>query len=218
MKLFIWDLHGTIEQGNERAAIDMSNQILKHFNYHERFSDEDVFRLYGLKWFQYFEYLLPNEPSERHFELQEACFSLSNSPAGAKIVAGYMQPAPHAIETLNAIHQSEHSQVLLSNTKDESVPFYVSALGLGDYFSNANAIAVNQHAKNATVTKQMAVEAYVNGRLYDRLVVIGDSGGDMALASAVGATGYLYAHPGVKFRAENGDHHIRDLREVLQEL
>jgi len=62
MKLFIWDLHGTLEQGNERAAIDMSNQILERFGYRERFSDEDVFKLYGLKWFQYFEYLLPHEP------------------------------------------------------------------------------------------------------------------------------------------------------------
>ncbi len=218
MKLFIWDLHGTLEQGNERAAVDMSNQILERFGYHERFSDTDVFKLYGLKWFQYFEYLLPNEPSDRHFELQEACFALSNSPAGAKIVADYMVPAPHAVETLDAIHRSRHHQVLLSNTKDESVPFYVDALGLGDYFGANNAIAVNQHAKNATRTKQMAVESYVADKAYDRLIVIGDSGGDMALAEAVGAIGYLYAHPNITFRSEHGDHHIHDLREVLQEL
>jgi len=129
-----------------------------------------------------------------------------------------MTPAPHALETLAAIHNSEHDQVLLSNTKDESVPFYVSALGIGDYFSTENAIAVNQHAKNATRTKQMAIEAYIGNQPYDRLIVIGDSGGDMALAEAIGATGYLYAHPGVRFRAESGDHHIHDLRQILQEL
>jgi phosphoglycolate phosphatase-like HAD superfamily hydrolase len=218
MKLFIWDLHGTLEQGNERAAIDMSNQILEKFGYRERFSESDIFRLYGLKWFKYFEYLLPHEPSDRHFELQAACFELSNSPAGAPIVAKYMTPAPHAIETLGAIAESEHNQVLLSNTMDESVPFYVEALGIGEYFNKSNAIAVNQHTRDAKQTKQMAVEGYIRGKDFDKLIVIGDSGGDMELAEAIGATGYLYAHPSVNFRSNRSDHRIRDLREVLCEL
>jgi len=29
MKLFSWDFHGTLEKGNERAAIALSNEALK---------------------------------------------------------------------------------------------------------------------------------------------------------------------------------------------
>ena len=92
MKLFVWDLHGTLEQGNERAVIEMSNKILEAFGYSQRFNEDHIFELYGLKWHQYFEHLLPCEPADRHFELQAACFEFSNSPDGATMVLQYMQP------------------------------------------------------------------------------------------------------------------------------
>lgn len=201
MKLFVWDLHGTLEQGNEYAAIEMSNQILDRFGYSERFTEGHVHELYGLKWHQYFEHLLPAESPDRHFELQGACFTLSNSPAGAQIIARHMTPAPHAVDTLSAIKKSGHRQVLMSNTVEASVPLYLRALKFNDYFRPENAIAIDQHAKDAKQTKLSVLQSYLKDESFDHLIVIGDSAGDMALAQGVGATGYLYAHPGVAFRA-----------------
>ena len=41
MKLFVWGLHGTLEQGNEDAAIEVSNLALEQHGYKQRFKPED---------------------------------------------------------------------------------------------------------------------------------------------------------------------------------
>ena len=66
MKLFVWDFHGTLEKGNELAVLEISNLILKKHDYKERFLESQCRELYGEKWFEYFEYLLPNEPKTIH--------------------------------------------------------------------------------------------------------------------------------------------------------
>ena len=48
MKLFVWDLHGVLEKGNEIALLEISNIILKKFGYLEKFSIEDCIKLNGL--------------------------------------------------------------------------------------------------------------------------------------------------------------------------
>ena len=103
MKLFVWDLHGTLEQGNERAVVEMSNKIASEFGYEEQFTEEDGRRLYGLRWYEYYEYLLPNEPHERHVELQKACFDFSNTRAGSNMIAKYIMPSKNAYKILSKI-------------------------------------------------------------------------------------------------------------------
>ncbi|HEV2402705.1 MAG TPA: HAD family hydrolase [Candidatus Saccharimonadales bacterium] len=217
MKLFVWDLHGTLEQGNENAAIEMSNLILEKYGYAQRFSDNHSSQLYGLKWYQYFEFLLPEESAEKHVELQAACFAFSNSPEGVTIIARHIQPSRNAIETLQAIAQ-DHEQVLISNTTPESLPVYINALGLHDYFNEQNAIAVNQHAREAKRTKYDALTDFVQGKDYDEIIVIGDSATDMELARQTGGKAYLYAHAGQPFRSKLGDYKIDDLKELLREV
>jgi phosphoglycolate phosphatase-like HAD superfamily hydrolase len=217
MKLFIWDLHGTLEQGNENASIEISNRVLESFGYAQRFADDDSARLYGLKWYQYYEVLLPDESADTHIALQAASFALSNSPEGIEIVTRHMKPSQNAVKTLQAITQ-DHEQVLISNTVPESLPVYINALKLHDYFDVHNAIAVNQHARDAKRTKYDALSDFAKGKEYDGFIVIGDSATDMELARQASATGYLYAHAGYPFRSDLGDYKIHDLADVLREV
>jgi len=217
MKLFVWDLHGTLEQGNEHAVMEMSNQVLASFGYNQQFNSRHAAQLYGLKWYQYFEFLLPAEPAEKHIALQAACFALSNSSEGTAIIAKHMQPSRNAVMVLDAIRQ-KHEQVLISNTVPESLPKFIDALGMRRFFAPANALAVNQHAREAKRTKHDALTGYTKHRQYDEIIVVGDSESDMRLAQAAGAKAYLYAHAGSTFRSNLGDHKINDLKEVLQEL
>jgi phosphoglycolate phosphatase-like HAD superfamily hydrolase len=216
MKLFIWDLHGTLEQGNEDAAIEVSNLALEQSGYKKRFRQEDSRTLYGLKWYEYFEWLLPDEPHETHVALQAVSFELSD--AHPEIIARYMRPADHAAEVLQAIHESQHCQILISNTKPTSVPAYLAALEMQHFFGVDNAFSVNAHAREAKRTKEDVLSDYLTGKQLDKIVVIGDSGTDLRLAQAHDATLYLYAHPGYDFRAEGGAYRIRDLRKVLREI
>lgn len=73
MKLFIWDFHGVLEKDNEKAVIVISNKILEKNGFTERFSDCDINKLYGLKWYQYFKYLLPNLSTDECLKLQSDC-------------------------------------------------------------------------------------------------------------------------------------------------
>jgi len=217
MKLFIWDLHGTLEQGNEIAAVEVSNKILESFGYSQRFDELTGKKLYGLKWYEYYEYLLPDETHERHIELQEASFALSNSPEGATIIAKHIKPSLHALLILGAI-KLKHDQIVVSNTVPESLPFYLNVLGITNYFGKNNALAVNQHSKEATRTKADVIKDYLIGKIYDEIIVIGDSEGDMLLADQISAKAYLYAHGGTPFRSKKGHYKINDLSELLIEL
>ena len=76
MKLFIWDFHGTLEKGNERGVIALSNEALKRRGYTERFSEDHIQKLYGRKWHEYFAFLLPHEIPATHLSLQQDCIAL----------------------------------------------------------------------------------------------------------------------------------------------
>lgn len=62
MKLFVWDFHGVLEQGNEDAVLVISNQILHNFGYTEQFTPAQNRQLYGRKWYEYYT-AGPSRPS-----------------------------------------------------------------------------------------------------------------------------------------------------------
>lgn len=217
MKLFVWDLHGTLEQGNENAVVELSNIVLKRAGYSEQFSDELGRHLYGLKWFEYFENLLPSEPHERHLELQAAAFDLSNSKQGVATIASYIKPSLNSLDVLKAIHCA-HKQIVISNTVPESLPMFLRVLGMSEFFDEESALAVNQHSRDVKKTKIDVLNEYLNGKAFDEIVVIGDSEGDMLLADSVKAKAYLYAHDGFEFRSDKGHYKINDLKQVLVEI
>ena len=88
-KLFVWDFHGTLEKGNELAALEISNLVMAEHGYYERFTTGDAYTLYGKKWYEYFEYLLPDEAHEVHVKLQHDCFEW---PEAEAIVAKFLKP------------------------------------------------------------------------------------------------------------------------------
>jgi len=217
MKLVVWDLHGTLEQGNERSVIDISNLVLAEFNYAQRFSYDDNPVLYGIKWYEYFSWLLPGDSHSRHLELQEACFKLSETRPDLQ--CRWMQPTPHAISVLTAV-KAGHDQILISNTRPSSLAMFIKTLGYGKFFSPSNAFAVDAHTTEARLTKADVLAKYLadTNRSYDELLIVGDSPSDMKLRDVSGGITYLYAHPGLGFRPCDADFKIGDLREILQRI
>jgi phosphoglycolate phosphatase-like HAD superfamily hydrolase len=217
MKLFVWDLHGTLEQGNEGAVVELTNRVLEQYGYKERLDAAQGKKLYGLRWYEYFEHLLPPEPHERHLELQAAAFNLSNSVEGVKIIASYIKPSVNAMRVLRAI-QGKHNQIVISNTVPESLPMFLKALGMLEFFADGQALAVNQHVREAKRTKIDVLKEYLASKNYEEIIVVGDSESDMYLADAFNAKAYLYAHNGTPFRSTQGHYKINDLAELLAEV
>lgn len=217
-KLFVWDLHGVLERGTERAAKIISNMVLEKEGYPEefRFTYEQSVKLFGLRWHQYFEHLLPHEPPNRHFELQNLCYATQE--ADPSLLSNNIFPNDHAYKTLEAI-ANRHDQILLSNTRYDKLSMFLELVGLKGFFYNGNALGIDDAQ---TETKTSLLEKAVQGKEYTHIIIIGDSASDMALKDAhvpegTKVTTYLYTHPGFPVRAK-GDYHITDLRKVLREI
>ena len=215
MTLFLWDLHGVLEKGTENAVLAVSNHVLERAGYVERFCYDDMRKLYGKKWWQYFEKLLPGMPEAVYRDLQAACFGLSDDQFGT-IVAPFIGPNDNAYEVLSQI-QCTHEQILISNSEDSSLRKFTRALGIDIYFPEGYAIATNSHTRPGRSKNDLLAE-FLRGRNFDGIVIVGDSPDDMQLKSVAGGITYLYAHPGWPFRECEADHRINDLRNVLNEL
>lgn len=215
MKLFVWDFHGVLEKDNEKAVVEISNEVLKAEGYQERFTDEDNERYYGLKWYQYFERLLPNLPREEHLRLQAACFKFAEQ--NLHILAKHIKPNDHALEVLERIARAGHQQIVISNTRQNDLIWFLNAIGAREFFETGHVIGVNAHQTHES--KPDALQAHLKGMSFDRIVVIGDSEDDLKLGKAAGATTYFYKHPGRRHEdTKFADRIAKDLRDVLREL
>lgn len=215
MKLFVWDFHGTLEKGNENSVLEISNKVLADFGYKVRFSKEDNLALYGVKWSKYFEYLLPNENENVHFELQKACMDFENEHP--EIIAKNIKPNDHAIFVLDAISK-KHEQILVSNMADFALERFISAIGVNRFFLSDKAFAANSHQKIKTITKKDLLTKFLRGKSFESIVIIGDTRADMEMAQVAGGITYLYAHPGRQQVDFPTDYKISDLRKVLREV
>lgn len=213
-KLFIWDFHGCLEKGNEKAVLEISNRALKHFGHKERFTEKEMDKLYGLKWWEYFEYILSNESHEKHLELQKACFNFQNA---SDIVAKYISPNNHAHFVLEEIKKAGHYQILISNTNPESLGLFIKSVKMEEYFSEENSFAVDLHTKTDK-TKNDVLEDFIKEKGFDEIIIIGDSQADMELKDVIGGKTYLYSHKEREFRECESDDKINDLREILKEV
>lgn len=215
MKLFVWDFHGVLEKDNDLAVLDISNQVLAEAGYTERFSDEDNRKFYGLKWFQYFERLLPDLTNEQHMALQAACFKFAEK--NLDILAKHIKPSDYSLDVLRTIHKAGHDQIILSNTRPHDLVWFVNTVGISKFFPEEKVIGVNAHQKHGV--KKDALKYYLSNKRFEEIVIIGDSESDMELQDLAGGTTYFYNHPHISHSGMvKADHVINDLRKVLQEL
>lgn len=114
MKLFVWDFHGVLEKGNDDAVLEITNFALEYHGYSRRMTQDEGILLSGLRWYEYFSFLLPQLLKEECHKLQSTCFEISqNKP---EIIAKHIQLNDYADFVLESIHSSEHQQILISNT------------------------------------------------------------------------------------------------------
>ena len=166
MKLFVWDFHGVLEQDNEKAVIQISNSILKKNGFSERFSEDDVDRLYGLKWYQFFEYLLPKLSLDECKKLQADC--LQNQKENWEIIRSIIKPTGHALDVLSQIKKAGHQQIVISNTRPSDIVLFLDAVGIREYFDNDQIFGVNAHQTHNS--KAEALIGYMKNNNFDQVV------------------------------------------------
>lgn len=217
MKLFVWDFHGVLEKGNDHAVVEITNMALEQHGYDRRMTVEESEYLAGLRWNEYFAYLLPEASPEECKKLQAVSVELShNCP---EIIAKHIKLNDHADYVLDSISSRKFTQILISNTQPKSLDLFVQFVGIEKYFPPSHRFAVDNHAH-----KHSSKLDYLEGFLQDKhfpagIVSIGDSPHDMAMIhNHPKGIGYLYAHPGRTHRKVESHYKISDLRHVLQEI
>ncbi len=214
-RLFIWDYHGVLEQGNETALMAISNRALQECGYSQRLADADMKLLYGKSWLTFFSDTLPTETPETHKRLLDTALRIDK--AHPEIRKQHIKATPFAHGVLVAIRET-HKQVLISNCHDISVFLRLTHMERdfpkGHHYST--------HATTPPRGKQEILDAYLRAlnTTFERAILIGDSPDDVALKAPCcrETVRYLYAHPGVPFRECEAEHKIRDLKQILQEL
>ncbi len=217
MKLFVWDFHGTLEKGNEKAVLEITNKILRDSGYDRQMSVDENSTLYGKKWYEYFQYLLPKESLDRCLDLQRKCVEYENKHQD--IVRNFIKQNDYANVVLSKIKDAGHDQILITNTAKVAFMMFVQIVGISEIFPiGKKSFTTNLHQKHSTLTKRQVLENYLKGKNFNKIIVVGDRGSDVELAGFVGGTSYLYAHPGKDFFECLADYKIRDLRKILAEL
>jgi hypothetical protein len=213
-KLFVWDYHGVLEQGNERAVVEISNMALAEEHRKERITDDQVRVLYGRNWLDYFSSVLPKEPTAVHQALLDRARRISSQRVDIR--AKHIRPTPYSIGVLTAI-RATHDQVLISNC--DHIMTFLPLTKMVDFFPPGKRFATAE--TKPPRTKQQIYDAFLadakkRGQQYDAFVLIGDSASDLCLVPRT--TRYLYAHPGLPFRKCEAEHEIRDLHALLEEI
>ncbi len=216
-KLFVWDFHGTLEHGNDGAVIEITNRVLQEQGYHRRLSTQEAEQLSGKRWYEYFVHLVPELTQEECKKLQDACITISQKHP--EIIAKYIKPTPWAEEVLHAIHQSRHTQIVLSNTQPHSLDIFLASVRLEHFFPSTHRLAADTYAKTHLTKKDWLNEFMQDKHFPGGIVAIGDSPGDVELAAChPKGIGYLYTHPGRHHRQAECHHKIHDLKIILQEV
>jgi hypothetical protein len=125
----------------------------------------------------------------------------------------------HAEHVLELIHNSQHCQILISNSLPVALDLFVAAVGIEKYFPSTHRFGAATHMRSG-MTKQHCLNDFLQGKTeYHALVSIGDSPGDMAfIHNELPIKKYLYSHPERPHRTATCDYKINDLREILREF
>lgn len=219
MKLFVWDFHGVLEKGNEHSVLEITNLALASHGYSRRMTTIESAALSGLRWYEYFTFLLPEIGEKECLQLQSTCLEISYSQP--EIVAKYIQLNDHANDVLKQIQETSHHQILISNSSLKSLDIFVHLVGIQDYFPEAYRFGVDSHTQKATTKKECLAQFLKGKDHFNTIISIGDSPGDMALINQENGRkgiGYLYSYPDKPHRPAKCDYQINDLRVVLREL
>jgi phosphoglycolate phosphatase-like HAD superfamily hydrolase len=205
-KLFVWDYHGTIEKGNDKTVIEITNRVLERNGHNERLTEDKAAEWTGRHWWEYFWQLLPESPPETFSKYEAQCVAEFN--AHPELMLKYIKPNDNVHEVLNSIAQ-KHEQILISQVHREVLGHFIRAVGIERFFPEGRAFASLDEGNS----KYQVLHSYLSGKTFDAVIAIGDSPNDM-----IGTINYLYAHPGRQHRKCEAHHKINNLLDILKEI
>jgi len=213
-KLFVWDFHGVLEKGNELAVRELVNGALKVENFSERFSQEEINKIYGVPVCDYFKHILPKSVDELIHKKLEGHFKSIALNTEPPLINEHIEPSDNAHFLLESIDKSPHTQIVISNVSDEGLNKFLEFVEMERFFLKEHRFGADN--KGSRKPKTEILKEFLRDKNFDEIICIGDSPQDLNLIE--GCTSYLYANPGIPFKECEFDFKIRDLKDILKEL
>ena len=212
-KLFVWDFHGVLEKGNEYAVQEVVNRVLPEFGIERKATVEECLMLYGKKWADYYRFYNPDTSEETIHRMVEKAVEIS---VGEKIALKYIKQTEYAQFVLDEIERRYHTNLLMSNSSEEAIMFFLDAVGLQDYFDIVFAADARRNEYNVD-SKANFLENFLKRHVFDKVIIIDDMEEGIERGLKLGAVTYRYHRNGTQVKSK-AHHIITDLREVLKEL
>lgn len=205
--LFVWDFHGVLEKDNELAVLDVTNRVIEEFGYSTCASLEDILSMYGLKWGEYYRLLISEIDEGTVERMVERSVELGRPSA-----IEHVKPQDHALRVLVRISEAGHRNVVLSNTAQKDLEFFLDLVCITRYVDEFFGVGDMKDRSKADVMKDLTSQDE-----YLKVILISDTENDIEVGLRFNATTYLF-----KSREKLGDTKahfiITDLREVLNEI
>ena len=205
--LFVWDFHGVLEKNNQLAVLELTNRILEEFGHDVRATLADINRMYGLRWGDYYRRLVPGIGDG---EVEEMV--LRSRELGRLAASRHAKPQDHAVAVLKEIREKGHRNMVVSNTAQDDLEFFMDLVGVSCYIDESHGIGWGRETGKAEV-----IGRYASRGDYRKIVVIGDTERDIDAGLSADALTYLFRPRGYDV-GTNAHNTITDLREVLIEL
>jgi len=143
MILFAWDFHGVLEKDNDLAVMEVCNKVLEELNLSMRITLEEVRKLYGARWYDYFDYLLPNFSPDKKRKCAQRGIKI-----GLRIAANYIKPNDWAEYVLKEITKKGHHNIVVSTSTPAVIEWFVECTGLKRWIRDCFGIdpEINYHS------------------------------------------------------------------------
>jgi len=213
MGLFGWDFHGVLERDNEYAVQEVVNRVLPEFKVKREATVEECRALYGKKWADYYRFYAPDADEETIHQMVEKAVKISLEE---KIALKYIKQTEYASFVLYEIEKRGHTNLLMSNSSEKAIVFFLNSVGLSDYFDIV--FAADKHRKEYNKdSKAGFLEDFLRKYIFDKVVIIDDMEEGIERGLRFNAVTFRYHRNGTA--PESKAHYvINDLREVLREL
>ncbi|MBI2598771.1 HAD hydrolase-like protein [Candidatus Curtissbacteria bacterium] len=213
-KLFSWDFHGTLEQGTEVGFAEILKQLAREFEVEREIDLTEVRQLFGTSMQNYLKHFFPEVNKSTHTKMLGRVPNIQTKDQ----ITAYLSPAPYAIEVLEKIKGTGHTNIIVSNSSPKHIGKFIEIIEIGHLIDKI--FAIDRHFSKVTIdpilAKAQAIRKYAADNGFDQVIVIGDRKTDIDAGRMVGAITVQYIKRDFPIDLTDADYKIKNLREVLR--
>lgn len=213
--LLVADFHDTLCTGNRTATLESSNLSLEHFGRKERFTYQDIEKLDGKAWGDYFRFLCPSVGDDEIESLVTQAITYDNI-----VIPKYVRPMEGAIELLETIKKNGDYVTIASMCQEDALrDHYYPIVGIS-HLVDHTIVITDKILKIGRISPEQvkadALKVFLQDKQFQKKVIVGDKESDIIAGNMTELTTFFFSPEGKT--CQLAEYSIRDLRDILSFL